>query len=71
MVKNNEIIIKMLERGIGKSMISKRGVPEHLPYKDLGKSYLRPLYLLKKHDVNQNEFEMIAKEIENYYQKRD
>ncbi|MEG0284594.1 MAG: LysR family transcriptional regulator [Vagococcus sp.] len=70
-VKNNEIIIKMLERGIGKSMISKRGVPEHLPYKDLGKSYLRPLYLLKKHDVNQNEFEMIAKEIENYYQKRD
>lgn len=69
-VKNNEIIIKLLEQGIGTSMISRRAVPEGLPFKSLGKGYLRPLYFLKKHNMVQDELELIAKEIDCYYQKK-
>ena len=70
-VKNNEIIIKLLEQGLGKSMISKRAVPENLAYQTLDKDFLRPLYFLRKQHVIQSELEAIAKEIEMYYQKRD
>ncbi|WP_288394682.1 LysR family transcriptional regulator [uncultured Vagococcus sp.] len=66
-IKNNEIIIKMLEKGIGKSMISKQAVPDSLPYVDLGKDYVRPLYFLKKNNLIQRDLQEIAEAIEKFY----
>ncbi len=66
-VKNNEIIIKMLEQGIGKSMISRKAVPKGLSYETLGETYKRPLYFLKKDYVVQEELMGIAKVIESFY----
>lgn len=69
-VKNNEMIIKMLEEGIGKSLISKRAVPEGLVTKPLGDDFLRPLYFLKKSYIIQDEVEEIAKAIEGFYKEK-
>ena len=66
-IKNNEIIIKMLEKGIGKSMISKQAVPDSLPYVDLGEDYVRPLYFLKKNNLIQRDLQEIAEAIERFY----
>ncbi|MGO2083878.1 LysR family transcriptional regulator [Vagococcus sp.] len=47
LVKNNEMIIKLLEQGLGKSMVSKKALPEGMPYQSLNDCYQRHFYLLK------------------------
>ena len=47
-VKNNEMIVRLLEKGIGKSIISRVSVPKHMPYQELGVNYKRLFYFLKK-----------------------
>lgn len=66
-VRNNEMIIKLLEQGIGQSMISKRSVPTGMPVKSLGEDYIRPLYFLKKNYMVQSEMIDIANTIEAFY----
>lgn len=69
-VKNNEMIIKMLEEGIGKSLISKRAITKELKTYSLSTDYLRPLYFLKKSHIIQEEFQEIAKVIEKFYKEK-
>lgn len=68
-VKNNEMIVKMLEEGIGKSLISKRAVTEQMEVKPLETSFLRSFYFLKKNHLVTGELLEIAKEIELFYLK--
>ena len=69
-VKNNEMIIKLLEQGIGQSMISKRAVPKDMPIKRLGEDFVRPLYFLKKDYMVQREMIAIANAVEFFYAKK-
>ncbi len=66
-VRNNEMIVKMLEEGIGKSLLSKRAVTEKMSMESLESAYLRPFYFLKKNHLVTGELLDIAKEIERYY----
>ena len=70
LVRNNEMIIKLVEEGVGKSMISRRGVPNSLTPVKLGKDFLRPLYFLKKHHISQDDLLEIAGEIEIFYKNK-
>ncbi|MGX7025557.1 LysR family transcriptional regulator [Vagococcus hydrophili] len=69
-VKNNEMIVKLLESGIGKSLISKRAVTDKLSFETLGKGYFRYFYFLKKNDMADVELKKIAKAIELFYENK-
>ncbi|MDO6632235.1 LysR family transcriptional regulator [Bacillus thuringiensis] len=45
-VNNNEIIINFLKNGIGKTILSKKSLPNSIPYVELSNRYHRPLYAL-------------------------
>ena len=49
LVESNEMIVKLLEKGIGKSIISKRAVG-NIPYQSLPCHYQRSFYLIRKKD---------------------
>ncbi|MFS7403133.1 LysR substrate-binding domain-containing protein [Carnobacterium maltaromaticum] len=49
LVESNEMIVKLLEKGIGKSIISKRAVG-NIPYQSLPNHYQRFFYLIRKKD---------------------
>ncbi|HCM90040.1 MULTISPECIES: LysR family transcriptional regulator [Vagococcus] len=69
-VKNNEMIIKLLEEGIGKSLISKRAVTKKLAFETLGTGYFRYFYFLKQNDLIDEELEQVAKAIELFYENK-
>ncbi|MGO3731909.1 MAG: LysR family transcriptional regulator [Vagococcus sp.] len=66
-IKNNEMIVKFLEKGIGKSIVSKRAISDSIPYESLGKTYERLFYFLKKEHLIE-EYVDIAKAICQFYQ---
>ncbi|OPF88468.1 LysR family transcriptional regulator [Vagococcus martis] len=70
-VKNNEMIIRLLEKGIGKSIISRVSVPENMSYKELGTNYKRLFYFLKKDYLTHPVLLEIEKTIEQYPKKKD
>lgn len=45
-VNNNEIIMNFLEEGIGKTILSRKGLPNSIPCIELSNRYHRPLYAL-------------------------
>ncbi|MEG0550003.1 MAG: LysR family transcriptional regulator [Vagococcus sp.] len=69
-VKNNEMIVKMLEEGLGKSLISKRAVTVNMTIERLDKAYLRSFFLLQTNHFVTGELLEIGKEIENFYSQK-
>ncbi|EJR22867.1 LysR family transcriptional regulator [Bacillus cereus] len=51
-INNNEIIINFLKNGIGKTILSKRGLPDSIPFVELSSRYHRPLYALYRYEDN-------------------
>ncbi|MGE1043963.1 LysR substrate-binding domain-containing protein [Bacillus wiedmannii] len=45
-VNNNEIIMNMLKKGIGKTILSRKGLPDNVPCIELTNRYHRSLYAL-------------------------
>lgn len=70
-VKNNEMIVRLLEKGIGKSIISRVSVPRGLAYQELGQNYRRLFYFLKKDYLTHPVLLEIEKEIEKYANEKD
>lgn len=69
-VKNNEMIVRLLEKGIGKSIISKVSVPKNVSVKELGPNYKRLFYFLKKDYLTHPVLINIQETIENYALKK-
>jgi len=69
-VKNNEMIVRLLEKGIGKSIISKVSVPSGMDYEELGPNYKRLFYFLKKDYLNDGVLIDIQQVIEKYALKQ-
>jgi len=45
-ISNNDVIVKMLSAGIGKSIVSIQSLPEHVPYQTLSTAFNRDFYLI-------------------------
>lgn len=66
-IKNNEMIIKCLERGIGQSIISKRALPEKLNWQPLGPEYQRKFYFIKRQHIESVQLSKIEEYIYRYF----
>ena len=65
------MIVRLLEKGIGKSIISRVSVPRGLAYQELGQNYRRLFYFLKKDYLTHPVLLEIEKEIEKYANEKD
>lgn len=66
-IKNNEMIIKCLEQGIGQSIISKKALPEKLNWQSLGQEYQRKFYFIKRQHIESVQLSKIEEFIYQYY----
>ncbi|PGT97817.1 LysR family transcriptional regulator [Bacillus cereus] len=51
-VNNNEIIIKLLQKGIGKTILSRKALPDSIPFIKLSNRYHRKLFALCRSEKN-------------------
>lgn len=51
-IKNNEMIIKCLEQGLGQSIISKKALTKQINWKPLSSDYQRSFYLIKRQHID-------------------
>lgn len=68
-VKNNEMIIKCLELGLGKSILSKQAVPKTVPYVTLGSKYCRKFYYVKREHIKSQLLNDFGLFIHSFYKK--
>lgn len=68
-VKNNEMIVRCLERGIGQSIISKRALTQKLNWRSLGQEYQRNFYFIKRQHIESSQLREIECFIHQYYQE--
>ncbi|MBP2097561.1 LysR family transcriptional regulator [Enterococcus rivorum] len=69
LIKNNEMIIKCLELGIGQSILSKKGLPKTLSFKQLGDEYWRPFYSVKRTHIKSRVLNEFGEFVHTYYEK--
>ncbi|EOL47755.1 LysR family transcriptional regulator [Enterococcus caccae] len=67
-IKNNEMIVKCLEQGIGQSIISKRALTEKIKWKPLEQEYQRNFYFIKRQHIESSQLSEIDLYINEYYQ---
>lgn len=69
-VKNNEMIIKCLELGLGQSLLSKRAITDLIPYQALGGNYQRAFYFLERNHLQSSLLQAVGQEISAYYRRK-
>lgn len=69
-VKNNEMIIRCLEQGIGQSIISKRALTEKIKWHSLSRDYQRNFYFIRSQPIKSIKLRDIDLFIKQYYQKK-
>ncbi|EOO27001.1 hypothetical protein IIU_05962 [Bacillus cereus VD133] len=62
-VTNNEIIMNLLKQGIGKTILSRKGLPESVPFIELSNRYHRQLFVLCR-STEESPFKEIFKYIQ-------
>ncbi|MGX7244169.1 LysR substrate-binding domain-containing protein [Enterococcus quebecensis] len=67
-IKNNEMIVRCLEQGIGQSIISKKALTKKIKWRPLDQAYQRNFYFLKRQQVKSPKLDKIDLYINNYYQ---
>ncbi|MDR0922691.1 MAG: LysR family transcriptional regulator [Lactobacillales bacterium] len=67
-IKNNEIIVAMLAEGIGRSILSKRAVPENVDYEELSPSYQRDFYFIQRNHLTSIKMNQVTRFILDYYE---
>lgn len=68
-IKNNEIIIRCLEQGIGQSIISKSALTKKIKWRSLSQEYHRHFYFIKNQHIESIQLHEISRYINHYYQK--
>lgn len=68
-IKNNEMIVRCLEQGIGQSIISKRALNEKIKWHSLNQDYQRKFYFIKRQHIESFQLRAIEKYISQYYQQ--
>lgn len=66
-IKNNEMIVRCLEEGIGQSIISKKALPKNVNWHSLGQEYQRSFYFIKRQHIESTQLREIDKFVKDYY----
>ncbi|MBO0468742.1 LysR family transcriptional regulator [Enterococcus plantarum] len=69
-VKNNEMIVRCLERGVGQSILSKRALTEKIKWHSLSQEYQRIFYFIKGQHIESIQLREIDLFITSYYRKK-
>ncbi|HDV4121751.1 TPA: LysR family transcriptional regulator [Enterococcus faecalis] len=67
-VKNNEMIVKMLELGMGQSLLSRKAITEKIPFQTLGEKYWRSFYFLTRGYLKSSLLQEVKQAIYRFYQ---
>jgi DNA-binding transcriptional LysR family regulator len=67
-IKNNEIILKCLELGIGQSIVSKKALSAAIPWEKLSSNYQRNFYFVKREHIKSSQLKQIEAFINHFYQ---
>ena len=68
-VKNNEMIVRCLEQGIGQSILSKKALTGKIKWHSLNQEYQRNFFFIKKQHIESIQLREIDLYINQYYQK--
>jgi DNA-binding transcriptional LysR family regulator len=66
-VKNNEMIVKLLELGLGQSLISKQALTANIPYQTLGTEYRRSFFFLTRTHLQSAALQAVEEHIRAFY----
>ena len=66
-IKNNEMIVRCLEQGIGQSILSKRALTKKMKWRSLGREYQRDFYFIKRPHIKSAQLREIDMYINQYY----
>ncbi|WP_207694582.1 hypothetical protein DOK67_0000358 [Enterococcus sp. DIV0212c] len=66
-IKNNEMIVRCLEQGIGQSLISKKAVSEKINWQPLTDDYQRNFYFIKRQRIESEQLREVELFIKRYY----
>lgn len=69
-IKNNEMIVRCLEKGMGQSIISKKALTETIKWQPLSQAYQRSFYFIKNQHIESVQLNDIYHFINEYYQKK-
>lgn len=67
-VKNNEIIVRCLEKGIGQSILSKKAITKTVNWRSLDPAYQRKFYLIKRDRIESVQLQKIIHFISTYFE---
>ncbi|MEI5994694.1 LysR family transcriptional regulator [Candidatus Enterococcus mansonii] len=67
LIKNNEIILRCLEQGMGQSLISKKALTEKINWQPLSDEYKRNLYFIKRKHIKSLKLREVEMFIHSYY----
>ncbi|MBO0470677.1 LysR family transcriptional regulator [Enterococcus sp. DIV0242_7C1] len=70
-IKNNEIIIRCLDKGIGQSIVSKKALTKKINWHSLDQGYQRKFYLIKRDRIESTQLQEIAHFINTHFQKAE
>lgn len=66
-IKNNEVIVRLLAEGLGTSIISKKALPEGVPFTELGEEYLRPCFAVKGSHLTASVYDELIERIKEIW----
>ncbi|GGC94274.1 LysR family transcriptional regulator [Enterococcus wangshanyuanii] len=70
-IKNNEIIVRCLEKGIGQSILSKKALTPKIHWQSLSSGYQRKFYLIKRDRIDSTQLRKIVHFITTHFQKEN
>ncbi|MFD2306683.1 LysR family transcriptional regulator [Enterococcus termitis] len=68
-IKNNEMIVRFLEEGLGQSILSKKALTKKIHWRPLPTEYQRSFYLIKRDRIESMQLQTIIEHINAYYRK--
>lgn len=68
-IQNNELIIQFLQKGIGKTVISKSVLQNKIPYQRINNNFIRNFYFLSQNSYAYNELNQLKSDIEKFIKK--
>lgn len=71
LIKNNEMIVRCLEQGIGQSILSKKALTEKIKWNPLSKEYQRSFYFIKSQHIESVQLREVDRYISHYYEQNN
>ena len=70
-IKSNEVIVAMIKKGMGRSILSQRAVPKGLSYQKLSESYQRYFYFIERNHLTSPVMNQVTQMLLGFYEKEN